>query len=318
MYLLLNTQPDISAAGVLHLSVTRWSAMARNTPPDAVVAALDGLARARFVVFDTRTEELLVRSFVRWDGGYTNSKRRPVIRDAAKEVLSPIIRRALALEFQRLALPDWLPDALADTPSKTTPEPAPDEEPEEIADGLFALGNRVSDTASDGISPSERVVVTKGLYLAPQPTTLNPQPAPSVSAAPTEIEVDASLTPTQRSKRITDAYAKIVKLAKWPAINGIVVAAIRAETWSDEEIHAAMMRLAAEGRPVTMDSLRIELNGFPAKRRGEQLTEVNGLMLKPSNVAAVARQQRMQALQAQLDQQAAEGKPWTSPKQITS
>lgn len=299
IYLLLNTQPDISAAGVLHLSVTRWSAMARNTPPDAVVAAIDGLARARFVVFDTTTEELLVRSFVRWDGGYTNSKRRPVIRDAAQEVLSPVIRRALALEFRRLELPDWLPDALSDTPSQTTPETPPDEEPKEIVDGLFALGNRVSDTASDGISPSERVVVTKGPYLAPQPTTHNPHPAASLSTASTQIEVDVTLTPTQRSKRITDEYTKVVKLAKWPAINGIVVAAIRAETWADDEIHAAMMRLAAEGRPVTMDSLRIELNGFPAARRGEQLVERNGLLLKPSNVANLERAQRMAALDAQ-------------------
>lgn len=259
MYLLLTSQPDISAAGVLHLSLTRWSAMARNTTPDAVMKILDGLAHGRFVVIDTRTEELLVRSFVRWDGGYTNSKRRPVIRDAAQEVLSPMIRRSLAMEFRRLELPDWLPDALSDTPSHTTPETPPDEEPEEIADTLFTLGNRVSDTQSDAVSPSERVVVTKGPYL--DPATHNPQHSPSVPP----LAVEEGMTPTQRSRLITNAYAEKVKLCNWNAINGIVARAIKSGEWADQEIHEAVQRLADEDRPVTADSLRVALNGFPSR-----------------------------------------------------
>ena len=298
MYLLLASQPDISAAGVLHLSVTRWSAMARNTPPDAVVAALQGLARGRFVIFDVRTEELLVRSFVRWDGGYTNSKRRPVIRDAAQEVLSSTIRRALALEFKRLGLPDWLPDALPDalpdSPSDTTPGPLPDALPLGIGDDLSAQGNRLSDTPSDTVSPSERVVVTKGPYLDPQPTTHNPQPTPS---APALRAAPETLTVNQRSKTITDEYTSVVKLSRWPAINGIVSKAIKTGEWTDQAIREAIMRLAHEGRPVTVDSLRVELNGItPRASPDQQFTEINGLMLKPSNVANLQRQQRMRAL----------------------
>lgn len=320
MYMLLNTQPDISAAGVLHLSITRWSAMARNTPPEAVITALEGLVRGRFVIYDTRTEELLVRSFVRWDGGHTNSKRRPVIRDAAQEVISPHIRRALAYEFQRLGLPDWLPDALSDaistsdTPSSTTPGPVPDEEPKEIADELFALGNGLSDSPSDAISPSERVVVTKGLYLEPQPTTHNPQPPPSVPPPPEKPQ-----TVTQRSKRITDEYAKLVKLSNWPAINGIVVKAVKAEQWTDDEITQALLRMAGESRTVTVDSLRVELEGLaPRASPRSQLVEVNGMHLKPANVEAIARQQRMAALDAKR-QTTLEGQgTWTSPKQIAS
>lgn len=303
MYLLLTSQPDISAAGVLHLSVTRWSAMARNTPPDAVAAALEGLARGRFVIYDTKTEELLVRSFVRWDGGYTNSKRIPVIRDAAQEVLSPTILRALALEFQRLGLPEWLPDALSDSPSDTTPATPPDEEPPEIAEKLFAEGNRLSDTPSDAVSPSERVVVTV------VPT--DPQPATRKPSAPTVLppaSADA-LTINQRSKRITDAYAEIEPMCKWPAVNGIVGKAIKIGKWSDAEIYDALLRLAKEGRGVTVESLRVELDGLtPRASPRLGLVEHNGMRLKPETIANLEGRQRFVAMDA-ANQQSAIGGP---------
>lgn len=270
VYLQLTSQPDISAAGVLHLSLTRWSAQARNTTPATVMAALEGLARGRFVIYDTRTEELLVRSFIRWDGGYTNSKRKPVIRDAVQEVESPTIRRSLAAELRRLGLPDWLPDALPDSPSDTPPAMAsamtPDEEPREIADEPSAQENRLSDTPSDGlfdaVSPSVRVVVGKGELLDPQPTNHNPSPSVPPTAAA------EALTPTQRSKVIVDAYYAVEPMCKWPAVNGVVVKAIKTGKWTDAEIESALLRLAKEGRGVTVESLRVELDGLTPRVNG--------------------------------------------------
>jgi hypothetical protein len=301
-YFLLISQPDISAAGVLHLSPTRWSTKARNTTPESILVSLTKLASARFVFYDVRTEELLVRSFVRWDGGFNNSKRRPAIRDAAKQVESPMIRHALAVELARLGLPEWLPDALSDSPSDTTPvdeedshTTPPDEETQEMDDGLFSLGNRVSDRPSDGTSRFERVVVTKGLYIQPQPTTLEPGTAPSVS-----VDTD-SLTVNQRSRLITNAYAEAEPLCKWPAVNGIVIKAVQSGQFTDDAIREALLRLAKEGRSVTVDTLRTELRGFPPRRQGDRLTEVNGMHLKPSNVANLERQQRMQALDAEQE-----------------
>jgi hypothetical protein len=81
---------------------------------------------------------------------------------------------------------------------------------------------------------------------------------PTVSAG--EVE---PLTETQRSKRLTDAYAAAVPMCKWPAVNGIVLSAIRSGKFADDEIRAALLRLAAENRSVTIDTLRTELVGFP-------------------------------------------------------
>lgn len=76
---------------------------------------------------------------------------------------------------------------------------------------------------------------------------------------------------TQRSKLITDAYAAAEPMCKWPAVNGVVIKAIKSERYSDNEIRDALLRMAAENRSVTVDSLRTELAGMtPRDREGRQ------------------------------------------------
>jgi hypothetical protein len=74
------------------------------------------------------------------------------------------------------------------------------------------------------------------------------------------------LTITQRSKRITDVYAEAEPMCKWPAVNSVVIRAIKTGEWSDDEIRDALLRMAEENRSVTIDSLRIELNGLPSAK----------------------------------------------------
>lgn len=76
---------------------------------------------------------------------------------------------------------------------------------------------------------------------------------------------DAPLTITQRSKRITDAFVAARPLSKWPAINGIVIRAIKTECYADDEIQAALLRLVEENTPVTIETLRVELEGLPPR-----------------------------------------------------
>jgi hypothetical protein len=80
---------------------------------------------------------------------------------------------------------------------------------------------------------------------------------------------------TRRSKRITDAYTAVEPMSKWPAVNGIVIRAIKVGRWRDEEIHSALLRLAAEGRPVTVESLRVELDGLPPARAAPKASTTN-------------------------------------------
>lgn len=80
-------------------------------------------------------------------------------------------------------------------------------------------------------------------------------------------------------------------MCKWPAVNGVVLSAIRSGRFDDDAIRAALLRLAAENRSVTIDTLRTELVGFPA-------TPQRGKGTRPSSAdRAVAD---MQALKAEL------------------
>jgi hypothetical protein len=82
-----------------------------------------------------------------------------------------------------------------------------------------------------------------------------------------EVVPAEPLRDTQRSRLITNAYAEAEPFCKWTAVNAIVLRAVRAQRWSDEEIRTAVVRLAEEQRPVTVDTLRFALqhpNGIGA------------------------------------------------------
>lgn len=85
---------------------------------------------------------------------------------------------------------------------------------------------------------------------------------------------NAGQTDTQRSKALVDEYAKAEPMCKWPAVNGVVLKAIRSKKFSDSEIQAALLRLAKEGRSVTVDSLRYELAGMPTGRASPSRPQV--------------------------------------------
>lgn len=95
----------------------------------------------------------------------------------------------------------------------------------------------------------------------------------SAPAAADAATAPNGLTQTQRSKALTDAYAAAEPMCKWPAVNAIVLKAIQAARWSDGEIHDALLRLAKEGRGVTVETLRVELNGLPPLPRRTPTTD---------------------------------------------
>lgn len=183
-YWLLYSQEDISAAGVLTLAVDRWAGNARDTTPDSIRSDLKELAGTRYVFVDERTQEILVRTFVKWDRGYNNEKRRPVIVRAALETRSPTLRSVLAEELTRLGV------RIEGLASPTRPESPSDGLSTDLpaAGGQHAVADRteseysqfegLSDSAYDAGPTSEGVVVTKALEV--DPPTHNPQsPTPA-------------------------------------------------------------------------------------------------------------------------------------------
>jgi hypothetical protein len=103
-YFQLITQSDIAACGTLALTMRRWSMTVPEKYRPEFPEWMEELARERFIVIDADTEELLVRSFVKWDGGYKNGNRLMAIKGTAEAVRSPLLRSVLAFQLSKVGI----------------------------------------------------------------------------------------------------------------------------------------------------------------------------------------------------------------------
>ncbi len=160
-YFLLVSQKDISAAGVLHIWTPRWAGLSRTSTDETLKAALSELKQTRFIVPDWQTGELLVRSFVRWDGGYKNGKRKPLIEREALGVVSAPIKAQLKVEFENLneamgakldtsGLPDPTPPSGSDPSSDRASDGASDSGPDSGPSSSSMGGDRAPGFTANG------------------------------------------------------------------------------------------------------------------------------------------------------------------------
>lgn len=102
-----------------------------------------------------------------------------------------------------------------------------------------------------------------------KPTSPKPSIEPSIEPPIKMPDPSAPATAesvNQRANRLTKTYTDLQPMSRFPAIAGIVKRAIAAGH-PDDAITDALVRLAAEGRSVTVETLRIELEGMPAERQ---------------------------------------------------
>lgn len=128
-YMMLLAQKDINNAGVQPLMIRKWAKACDHTTEADVIASLDELQAHRFICYDTDTEELLIRSFIRNDGII---KQPNILKNAlrvAEQTESPRLRKALADELGSLKRSDAsevasriVPDDVPN-PYGTLPEP---------------------------------------------------------------------------------------------------------------------------------------------------------------------------------------------------
>lgn len=152
LYFVLLSQRRLEYSGVLPLKPAMWAGLSSDTNENDVLLALDEMQQLRFVVVDTRTQEVLLRSFFRRDvarvgkdGGQNANLIRSALSACAK-VDSPIIRAVLVREVVRCCpLPlasdreifGRFPD-LAKVVVEGVGEPVRDE----VADGVVEKGER--------------------------------------------------------------------------------------------------------------------------------------------------------------------------------
>lgn len=220
LYDLLQRQKDISAAGMLPLTVGRWSRMARDVTQAVIWEHLYKLAAAGLIVIDEVKEEVLLRSFVADDNGYNNRKRRMVIEAASGDIRSRKLRRVLAAELVKLGLPpEWTREEPADpselaamvlqppgaggTDGRVSPDQPPATPPvDNPVDNAFSQVDRPYQKPERAIPEngrSDRVVVTEEGVV--RTSTHNPHSVPP-PAAPADAEAAPWLfdAPTDRAQ----------------------------------------------------------------------------------------------------------------------
>lgn len=252
LYLFLISQPNLNHAGLLDLTLRRWSRKARGLTSAELEKVLQSLEAARFIVMDHDTEELLIRSFVRNDGVWKQPKVMGAMVAGAMEISSKVLRRAMLAEMDRIPL-----DELSDEPTKSTRGPGPsirqqvsdhmntlrqafrDPTPDPTGGGCATPSVTPSGTPSDtpaegGPKGSTRGRAATHVRAAPSPSpTPSPTPAPEQrggggpgdhSRAESDLEpsrpdglapIDAdgfSLTDGMRRWAYRDGYADLIDL----------------------------------------------------------------------------------------------------------
>lgn len=114
-YWLLLTQPRLSPCGVLDFIPGRYANLAAGMNRNAIERLVDDLRHTKprpYVVMDDDTCELLLRSFVRWDGLMAGPKSSKAVAKDFAAIESDLIRQAVidelrALHQERPKSPGW-------------------------------------------------------------------------------------------------------------------------------------------------------------------------------------------------------------------
>jgi hypothetical protein len=101
MYMTLCSQANLSYCGVMDYIPRRLALLAKDETEDSVQAAVKHLEAERFVVVDLDTYELLIRSFVRWDGLLDSPNMTKAMLKARSAVISGHLRDVIDVELAR-------------------------------------------------------------------------------------------------------------------------------------------------------------------------------------------------------------------------
>ena len=168
-YMLAISQPTLSYAGVVPFTVRRWAKLATDSSTAKVRKACASLESAGFIVVDEDTEELMLRSFIRYDGILDNPNVSIAAVKDFRSIHSPLLRAVFLLELHRLWGEKEGRDEVWTEPrlGQLLMEPYPDPLPEALT---RVLG----------------VVLPQGLTPGLDVRARTPSPSPSPSPAPRE------------------------------------------------------------------------------------------------------------------------------------
>lgn len=200
LYFTLWTHPTLSYCGVTDWRPGKLAALSRGWKAEHIERVADCLRARHFIVTDDDTEEVLIRSWVRFDGLMKQPRLAVSFANAYAAVGSKVLRGVIVDEANKNrerdpGLVGWTKPQVAEVLSKarldvrslpTTEDPFGDGFGDDFGDG-FALGlaqtqGRVSGSVKGSVS-------------------VPPTPAPAPAPLHQHREADASLSPRTRRRK---------------------------------------------------------------------------------------------------------------------
>jgi hypothetical protein len=107
VYLQLISQPNVSKCGVLPFVPRRWAHMHPDLSADDLIGALSALEAKRYVVIDRDTEEILIRTYLRYDEAWKQTNGTRGIQIEAQEIMSKRLLDAVIEEYEQASGNPW-------------------------------------------------------------------------------------------------------------------------------------------------------------------------------------------------------------------
>lgn len=271
VYAVLLTEPTLNHAGVGAIRMSRWAKDASLTIAE-LEKALGELTASRHVVLDEDTEEVLVRTLIRNDGV---AAQPFVLKGALKEALmatSSRIRWALAEELRKL--PPQQPDGVSKAGKKvvypdphaavaelvrTTPEPPP--EPSRKGSETLFDGDP-SETLFEGFSSNPSETLRGGGRGGGVVTSVGSSVGRSAASQATHATKPETVN--QTAQRLAKVHFDTHPMVPFMGVMKICKRALE-NGYAEQAIAEGLVRLGAAKRSVSLDSLRIELDGPPLR-----------------------------------------------------
>jgi HNH endonuclease len=101
LFLLLYSQPEVNAAGILPLRIRRWAGCASNGEVEDVSKALAELAASGWIEADLDTEEVYLPTFFAWERIGGQPRRVVAANEAIRACFSPRLRSCAVGDLTR-------------------------------------------------------------------------------------------------------------------------------------------------------------------------------------------------------------------------
>lgn len=99
LYWVLFSHPSLTPAGTLPLQPRKWAQCSKDMTQRRVTAALADLVRSEKVIVDEDTEEVLIRTFIRWDKGWRTPNINTSIKASIAQIESDGLRHVATREL---------------------------------------------------------------------------------------------------------------------------------------------------------------------------------------------------------------------------